>query len=179
MNEISSKAAFGPSAEGQGGSRGIIFSDCNGTLVGLNDGTKFFKEYAVYLKAMQHSGYTVILHSLDMNGNAGLLPSQFLMSGTRIKAEDFAYDGLIVSDKREDTKGMKGIVAFDDDQGSHYVEVDHKFDTNDPFTKAGIMRIAAEFEASGRTKKFTFNPDDFKAPEPGLNVGSPDVTGPR
>lgn len=150
------------------GHKGVIFSDCNGTLVGLNDGTPFFKEYAIYLAAMKHSGYTIILHSLDMNGNAALLPSQFKMSGTKIDAEEFEYDGVVVLSKNEDTAGMKGIVAFDDDHASHSVDVAHRFDTNDPHTKAGILRIAKEFEASGRTATFAFNPADFVAPSMAL-----------
>jgi hypothetical protein len=165
MNEITATGEFAKNAiSAATNSRGTIFSDVNETLVSLKDGTSFYKEYAVFLAAMQHSGYEVILHSLDSNGNANLLPLQFMQSGTGVSAEQFEYDGQIVQSKVTDTTGMKGIVAFDDDHKSHRVEVTNRFDTNDAHTKAGIEKIAAEFEASGRTKIFTFDAAMFAAP---------------
>jgi hypothetical protein len=165
MNEITATGDFAKNAiTAAPNSRGTIFSDVNGTLVSLKDGTSFYKEYAVFLAAMQHSGYEVILHSLDSNGNANLLPLQFMQSGTGVSAEQFEYDGQIVQSKTEDTRNMSGIVAFDDDQESHYANVRYRFDTNDAHTKAGIEKIAAEFEASGRTKIFNFDAAMFAAP---------------
>lgn len=176
MNEMSATGHFAKNATAPTpNSRGVIFSDVNGTLVGLKDGTSFYKEYAVFLSAMQHSGYEVILHSLDSNGNASLLPLQFAQSKIGVSAEQFQYDGQIVQSKTEDTRDMNGIVAFDDDHESHYVDVQYRFDTNDAHTKVGIEKIAAEFEMSGRTKVFTFDPANFAAapaPAPALDKSS-------
>lgn len=165
MNEMKTSGEFAKKAGApEPGSRGIIFSDVNCTLVGLKDGTSFYDEYAVFLLAMKNSGYTVIIHSLDTAGNAALLPLQFAMSDADVDFEAFEYDGAVVQSKTQETRGMKGIVAFDDDHESHYVDVQYRFDTNDAHTKAGIEKIAAEFDASGRTKIFNFNPAMFATP---------------
>lgn len=166
MNEITSTQAFSQSTEGASAqSRGIILSDVNGTLVSHRTEGAFYKRYAIWMAAMQHSGYETGFHSKDPTGNERILPKQFEIANIDLTLEQFEYDGAYVLSKESETAGMKVLVAVDDEPGSHSAKADHNLDINDPYTIREINRIADEFEASGRTQKFTFNPSAYKAPD--------------
>lgn len=171
MNSISKSGDFARGAEQHvPGSRGTIFSDCDCTIFDLKDGTKFYEDYYLFLIAMQKSGYEVVIHSASPEVNEGRVAMFSKMHAG--DAHFFDYDGLVVASKDNDTCGLKGLAAFDDNHDSHSVKTDCRPDTNDAHVKAAIKQVADEYRASGGTATFTFNPNVFKAPSQALELNA-------
>lgn len=163
MNSISKSGDFAKGAAPQAqGSRGTIFSDCDCTIFDLKDGTGFYEDYYLFLIAMKKSGYDVVIHSASPKMNEGRVAMFSKMHAG--DAHFFDFDGLVVASKDDDTCGLKGLAAFDDNHASHTVKTDCRPDTNDAHVKAAIKKVADEYRASGGTATFTFNVNDFKAP---------------
>lgn len=158
--------SFTASAEGSAQRRGKIFSDCECTIFGLKDGTKFYKEYAWFLTAMKHSGYDVVFHSGDVATNETLLALRLKTTG--IDPDIFRDEEGFLVQSKDETSGQTALAAFDDDHTTHGIVAAFRLDTNDPATKAEIERVARIFLESDKKAVFQFNGKAFAqaVPEP-------------
>jgi len=154
------------------GSKGVILSDYNKTLNGLNDGTSFCSDLFICLIGWKNSGYDVILHTMSTgDGVDGVIRMQSAIHKVDKNffepSPDHDFSRDIMIDKNE-TNDLDAVAIFDDEVLNRKGKTGVSLDVNLPHVRSALHRIATEYEASGRTKILTFNPQDFSpcAPNP-------------